>query len=130
MLVPVGYPDFVDNKTSLDKFYENLQISKFDNYVNARAIRAFRQAYQFAQLKKPQRTLYHFLLFKNYVIIFFLVGAFQLLVLMLITLKKITRFVILLIWFAINYCNCNICSGTNFVVKSSTFWWKQTNFRL
>ena len=57
LLVLLGYPDFVEDTTGLDAFYENFRVCQWDNYGNARVIRAFKQAYQFMQLK-PNRQLY------------------------------------------------------------------------
>jgi hypothetical protein len=58
MLVLLGFPDFVDDPDLLDVFYQNLRVCQWDNYGNARNIRAFKQAYQFSQLGKPERNLY------------------------------------------------------------------------
>lgn len=57
MITILGYPDFVSNKTLLDKFYENVKICKWDNYGNSRRIRAFKQAYQISQIAERDRTL-------------------------------------------------------------------------
>uniref|UniRef100_V5GXP8 Neprilysin-2 n=1 Tax=Anoplophora glabripennis TaxID=217634 RepID=V5GXP8_ANOGL len=54
----MGYPDFVSNKTLLDRFYENVRICKWDNYGNSRRIRAFKQAYQISQVEKRDRTFW------------------------------------------------------------------------
>lgn len=57
MITLLGFPDFVSNKTLLDKFYENVRICKWDNYGNSRRIRAFKQAYQISQVGQRERTL-------------------------------------------------------------------------
>ncbi|KAL3271530.1 hypothetical protein HHI36_022007 [Cryptolaemus montrouzieri] len=53
-----GLPDFASNDTQLDEFYENLNIITWDNYGNMQRIRAFKQAYIFAQLGKPRDRAY------------------------------------------------------------------------
>ncbi|XP_044261198.1 uncharacterized protein LOC123009135 [Tribolium madens] len=58
MMILLGYPDFVDDKNTLDKFYQNFRICEWDNYGNARTIRAFKQAYQFTQLWKLDRSFW------------------------------------------------------------------------
>jgi membrane metallo-endopeptidase-like protein 1 len=58
MLVLLGFPDFVDDPDQLDVFYQNLRVCQWDNYGNARNIRAFKQAYQFSQLGKPERNFW------------------------------------------------------------------------
>lgn len=121
ILVLLGYPDFAENKTSLDKFYKNFRVCEFDNYGNARTIRAFKQAYQFTQLGKPDRTLYSsFLFLNNLVTIFFSVGVNQHLIQMLITIVQITKLVTFFISF-VSVCNNNTCSCTNGNVKSPIF---------
>ncbi|RZC39331.1 uncharacterized protein BDFB_004487, partial [Asbolus verrucosus] len=50
MLILLAYPDFVEDRRKLDEFYKNLRICEWDNYGNARNMRAFKQAYQFTQL--------------------------------------------------------------------------------
>ncbi|KAJ8916562.1 hypothetical protein NQ315_000206 [Exocentrus adspersus] len=58
MVTMLGYPDLVSNKTTLDKFYENVRVCKWDNYGNSWRIRAFKQAYQISQLAKRDRTFW------------------------------------------------------------------------
>ncbi|KAJ8982592.1 hypothetical protein NQ317_005064 [Molorchus minor] len=58
MVTLLGYPDFADNKTLLDRFYENVRICKWDNYGNSKRIRAFKQAYQISQVANRDRTFW------------------------------------------------------------------------
>ncbi|KAJ3652157.1 hypothetical protein Zmor_018147 [Zophobas morio] len=49
VVVFLAYPVFTNDKTSLDHFYENVRICEWDNYGNARRIRAFKKAYALSQ---------------------------------------------------------------------------------
>lgn len=54
MAALIGLPDFVHNKKALDELYEDLEIKKWDNYGNSQRLRAFKQAYSFAQMGRPR----------------------------------------------------------------------------
>ncbi|CAG9814974.1 unnamed protein product [Phaedon cochleariae] len=58
MVTILGYPDFVPEASSLDKFYENLTIYKWDNYGNTKRINSFRNAYQISQIARRDRTFW------------------------------------------------------------------------
>lgn len=55
MFLMLAYPDFVEDKTTLDKFYENVRICQWDHYGNSQRIRAYKQAYKFSLLQDPMR---------------------------------------------------------------------------
>ena len=55
MLINLGYPHFVSDVRELDRFYENLEICKWDNYGNTKRLRAFKQAVVLNMLERRDR---------------------------------------------------------------------------
>jgi predicted metalloendopeptidase len=57
IVLHLGYPDFVEDKTRLDTFYENVRICEWDNYGNAQRIRAFKKAYALSRSTERTRSM-------------------------------------------------------------------------
>ncbi|CAG9772732.1 unnamed protein product [Ceutorhynchus assimilis] len=51
----LAYPEFINNPETLDYFYENLQITTWNHFENAKNIRAFQQAYTLNMIKTRNR---------------------------------------------------------------------------
>ncbi|CAH0549260.1 unnamed protein product [Brassicogethes aeneus] len=58
MITLLGYPEKSEDKEDIDEFYENLRICNWDNFGNAKNIRAFKMAYQLSQSKSRDRTVW------------------------------------------------------------------------
>lgn len=54
----LGYPDFIQDRTSLDTFYENVRICQSDNYGNSQRLRAFKLAYSYSKLNNHDMYKY------------------------------------------------------------------------
>ncbi|XP_066251492.1 endothelin-converting enzyme 1-like [Euwallacea similis] len=52
----LGYPKFIQDKHMLNRFYENLQISTWDHFSNAKVLRSFQSAYTLNMISLRKKT--------------------------------------------------------------------------
>lgn len=54
MITLLAYPDFVENETRVDEYYENLRVCGWDHFGNSQRLRAFSKALDYSSADKAR----------------------------------------------------------------------------
>lgn len=54
MITLLAFPDFVENATKVDEYYENLRVCSWDHFGNSQRLRAFSKALDYSTIDKAR----------------------------------------------------------------------------